>query len=76
MTKIRLDAATLAKFREATGPIVLCDEAGTPVIDVEPINWREGEPRLTPEELQAIRDNPVRYKLADAWDRIRRGEKL
>ena len=31
MTVIRLDAATLAQFKTATGEVVLADESGTPV---------------------------------------------
>jgi hypothetical protein len=50
MTVIRLDAATLAKFKAAAGEVVLADESGNPVrlCEVRPVPDRE--PELTAEE--------------------------
>jgi hypothetical protein len=74
MTMIRLDAATLAKLQAADGPVLLCNEAGTPVLKCEMRTVADGEPQLTPEEWRARAQNPVRYKLAEVWERIHRGE--
>lgn len=72
MTVIRLDAATLAKFKAATGEVVLADENGNPVrlCALQPVTWTEP----TEEELQAAENDPVEYSLDEAWEKIRRGE--
>lgn len=75
MTVIRLDAATLAQFKAATGRVMLADESGNPVQRAV-LLVPEGEPQLTEEELQEIENDPVTYTLDEAWEYIRRGEKL
>lgn len=76
MTTIRLDAATLEKFRAVEGSVILADESGKPVrlcvLPPVPV----GEPDYTEEEWQAIENDPVDYSLEEVWDKIRRGEKL
>ncbi|MBN9118631.1 MAG: hypothetical protein J0I06_05665 [Planctomycetes bacterium] len=60
MTVIRLDAATLAQFRAAKGPVYLADESGKPVLaltgttPVGPVPDRE--PELTAEEWKRRMD--------------------
>lgn len=74
MTVIRLDAATLAQFKAASGEVVLADENGNPVrrLVLPPLTWTEP----TEEELQAAENDPVEYSLDEAWEKIRRGEPL
>jgi hypothetical protein len=56
MTVIRLDAATLAKFKAAPGEVVLADESGTPVClcILPPVPDRE--PELTAEQWKKRMD--------------------
>lgn len=56
MTIIRLDAATLAKFKAAAGEVVLADESGNPVrmCVLPPVPDRE--PELTAEEWKQRMD--------------------
>jgi hypothetical protein len=77
MTTIRLDAATLAQFKAAEGRVLLADETGTPhqVCVVSPVPL-DREPELTEDEWDAIENDPAEYTLAEAWEKIRRGEKL
>jgi hypothetical protein len=74
MTVIRLDAATLAQFKTASGEVVLADENGKPVrtLILPPLKWTEP----TEEELQAAENDPIEYSLDEAWEKIRRGEPL
>lgn len=78
MTVIKLDAATLAKVKAGDSPIFLGDETGKPVlrIAVSPAMPLDREPELTEEEWQEIENDPVEYSLTEAWEKIRRGEKL
>jgi hypothetical protein len=79
MTVIRLDAATLARVRAGTGPIYLADESGKPVLELTgavAVGNAGAEPELTEEEWAEIENDPVEYSLAEAWEKIRRGEKL
>lgn len=57
MTVIRLDAATLAKFKAAAGEVVLADESGNPVrlCVLPPVPDRE--PDLTDEEWKRRMDS-------------------
>jgi len=73
MTTIRLDAATLAKFREADGRVLLCDEAGTPVrlCDVRPVQPPGREPQYTEEEWRKILSDPRRYTTAEVLEKLR-----
>ena len=61
MTVIRLDAATLAQFKAATGEVMLADQDGNPVrrLVLPPLAWTEP----TEEELQAAENDPVTYSL-------------
>jgi hypothetical protein len=74
MTVIRLDAATLAQFKAASGEVILADENGRPVrtLILPPMKWTEP----TEEELQAAENDPVTYSFDEMWEKIRRGEKL
>jgi hypothetical protein len=76
MTVIKVDAATLAKVKAGDGPVFLGDETGQPKlrIAVAPDPPPNREP--TEEELAEAENDPVDYTLAEAWEKIRRGEKL
>ncbi|MDY3559869.1 hypothetical protein R5W23_001041 [Gemmata sp. JC673] len=76
MTVIRLDAATLAQFEAATGEVILADENGKPVRQVILPPVPTGEPDLTEAEWAEIENDPISYSLAEAWEKIRRGEKI
>jgi hypothetical protein len=80
MTVIRIDAATLAKIGAAgAGPIYLADETGKPVLElatVTPVQNPDDEPQLSADERRAILNSPAKYKLDQAWEKIRRGEKF
>lgn len=78
MTVIKLDAATLAQLKAGNGPLLLTDESGTPVFraGLFPVAPPDREPELTEEEWAEIENDPVDYSLAEAWEKIRRGEKL
>jgi hypothetical protein len=56
MTVIRLDAATLAQFKAASGEVILADENGNPVrtLILPPVPDRE--PELTAEEWKRRMD--------------------
>ncbi len=56
MTVIRLDAATLEKFRAAEGRVILADESGNPVRVIEVPAVPDREPDLTPEEWKRRMD--------------------
>ena len=60
MSTINLDAATLAKFRNLTGPVTLCDENGAPVVERFILSALplDREPDLTEEEWDAIANEP------------------
>jgi hypothetical protein len=75
MTVIKLDAATLAKVKAGDTPVFLGDEAGVPHLQVRVLPTPpDREP--TEEELDEAERDPVDYPLAEAWEKIRRGEKL
>jgi hypothetical protein len=50
MTRIRLDAVTLAKFQSAGNMALLCDEAGNPVTWCNLRPFPDHEPDLSPDE--------------------------
>ena len=58
MTRIRLDADTLAKFEAAEGRVILCDEGGRPVRIVEVAAFPDREPVLPPEEWKRRASEP------------------
>jgi hypothetical protein len=79
MTVIRLDAATLAQVQAGKGPVYLADESGKPILELTgtvAVGPLLGEPELTEEEWAEIENDPVTYSLDEAWEKIRRGEKL
>ena len=49
MTVIRLDAATLAAIKSATGPVLLAGENGEPVLECRPYPVGQ-QPKYTAEE--------------------------
>lgn len=56
MTVIRLDAATLAQFKAATGEIVLADASGAPVYRLPGAPVPTAEPQLSDEEWRQRMD--------------------
>lgn len=78
MTVIKVDAVTLAKVKAGDDPVFLGDEAGVPVlrIAISPVPPPDREPELTEQQWQEIENDPVEYSLDEAWEKIRRGEKL
>jgi hypothetical protein len=79
MIVIRLDAATMAAVCAGEGPIFLADERGTPILEVTGtvgVGKPGAEPQLTEEEWTEIENDPVAYSLDEAWEKLRRGEKL
>ena len=75
MTVIKLDAATLAKVKAGVDPVFLSDETGVPLMRITVLPTPpDREP--TEEELDEAERDPVDYPLAEAWEKIRRGEKL
>jgi hypothetical protein len=71
MTVIRLDAATLAALKAATGTVYLADENGEPVLAClpYPVYPLDQEPKFTAEERQRLRGSAVKYttEQAIAW---------
>lgn len=63
MTVIRLDAATLAQFKAASGEVILADENGNPVrrLVLPPVQWTEP----TEEELQAAENDPEEFSFEE-----------
>ena len=75
MTVIKLDAATLAKVRAGGEPVYLADESGVPLMRIAVLpDVPDREP--TEEELDEAENDPIDYPLAEAWEKIRRGEKF
>jgi len=58
MTRIHLNAETLAKFQSAQGRVLLCDEAGNPFQFVELEAYPNCEPVLSDEERKRRRTQP------------------
>lgn len=71
MTMIRLDAATLAQFQSASGPVVLCDEAGQPVRMCVLPAVPTSEPQLTDAEWERRAKAPGGLTTAQVLERMR-----
>jgi hypothetical protein len=76
MTRITLDAATLAKLHNLSEPLELCDEAGnvlgrvTP--SVIPLGWVPVSPDVAEEELDRREHSKEWYTTAEVLDHLRR----
>ena len=73
MTVIRLDAATLAAIKAATGPVLLAGENGEPVLEcrTRPVQPLDQEPKYTPEEWQRIMSG-AKYTTEQAIEQLRK----
>jgi hypothetical protein len=76
MTVIKLDAATLAKVKAGDSPVFLGDESGKPVMRIAVTVETPPDREPTEEEIREAENDPVDYDLTEAWEKIRRGEKL
>ena len=78
MTKVPLDGAALKKLREINNRVEICDPEGRTVGYFEPSIYAGVNlpPEPTEEELAESEKDPVTYSLDEAWEKIRRGEKL
>lgn len=65
MTAIRLDAATLSRIQSTEGPVVLCDESGSPIrmCVLSPVPLME--PDLSEEEWERRAKMPGGRSTAD-----------
>ena len=72
MTRIHLDARTLAKFQSAGSEALLCDEAGNPVTWCDLRPFPDHEPNLSPEEWKRRMAEPGGMTTAEVVEHLRK----
>ncbi len=71
MTRIVLDAATLAKFQAAMGEVALCDETGKALAWCRLIPFPTQEPVLSAEERKRRREEPGAMTTAELVEHLK-----
>jgi hypothetical protein len=76
MPKVVIDAHLAEQLRQATGPVLLCDEAGKVVGQFAPPSWDSLTPGVDEAELQQrFASDERRYSTAEVLELLlRRGE--